>query len=359
MVMTRSPLHAAVVTALVAAEACSAKARQSDLHTSRPLEAVVDQENLQIHTGNDMSPPLGQSFTAGMDGQLVGVRLALEARKNPRDLLVYLSGADALGRARGPVLTSGVVTTNPTAPRSRKWYDVVFTEPYEQSAGEILAIMLVPLPPTSDHGWHDFAMSRDNAYEGGRLYYRGHVAGIGGFESGRLDLAFQTIVSPSGYWNRATWPPSPGRAVRTADRTPREIAGPPAAGKGVGGTDASDPRWDRMKGALLMEEWDLPRMRNVDLALWYNDSRGKPVLFYGTVLADGGGRLYLRWNTFNDTLELYHVREASDSAARCPYPLRGMIKKAARIEADGKTRVIAIGGSGDGGKIFCRATPKE
>ena len=122
------------------------------------------------------------------------------------------------------------------------------------------------------------------------------------------------------------------------------------------GCDSFRHRYDKLKDAMLLEEWDLSALQHCELLLWYS-SEGEPRLIYGTQIDDEkNGVLYMRWNTTTEMLEVFHVSDSRDASATVPYRLKGMLRKQGPIQTTGNPHVIACGAANEG-LIYCRVTP--
>ena len=159
-------------------------------HFGRRVPAV-DQSNRSFSGTQDWGQQIGQSFAAGSDGMLSAVRVAVEQRESPRELLVYVQGADEHGRPTGPVLASGALLIQRNGKQGVQWYEVPLARPYRQTENERLAYLLVPGVPSERFGYFEYGYSKGNAYPRGCIF-----TGIGRYpeRNPSFDLMFETII---------------------------------------------------------------------------------------------------------------------------------------------------------------------
>lgn len=157
------------------------------------LVRVVDQSNKLWDKTNDYGGTLTQTYSAGMDADVVAVRVAIEARENTRELLVTLRNVDEYGYPKGEVLASGVVDVVAKDNAEVVWHEVTFDHPYHQEVGENLCLSLTPSSIKSeDYGYFEYAFSYKNKYTEGRLNSGSRSRRIPS-DDGK-DLCFEIIV---------------------------------------------------------------------------------------------------------------------------------------------------------------------
>jgi len=169
------------------------------------MAAVVDVSQLAYQGVGDISrgDRSGQTFTPTTDGLLVGLRLLVQGGTwGP----TYPAGSDATVRLRelGPngvpletAVAVGHYYRTDVDRNQPKWIDVLFDDPYQQTAGVPLAYMIEDATSGSE-GWSNFGMKNGNPYAGGQMF---HLNWSDPFATVSLaanvyDFAFETLVVP-------------------------------------------------------------------------------------------------------------------------------------------------------------------
>jgi hypothetical protein len=152
---------------------------------------VVDQSNRSLSGTQDWGQQIGQSFTAGVEGMLTALRVAIDQCESPRELLVYLQTADGEGRPTGQVLASGTLLIDAGGKKGVHWYEIPFSRPCHQGKNERLIYLLVPGAPSGAFGYFEYGYSKGDAYPGGCVF-----TGIGRYRERNtdFDLLFETVV---------------------------------------------------------------------------------------------------------------------------------------------------------------------
>lgn len=143
----------------------------------------------------------GQMFEALSDGLLVGVRLVARPASWGGS---YPAGSDSLIRIRElredgvPVyepLAQGLFLRDEFDGTEPQWITVLFDEPYEQSEGERLCLMIEDLSSGRD-GWNDYGLNHNNPYPDGYFFFMDWSGTVGEAPNIRnnTDMAFQTWV---------------------------------------------------------------------------------------------------------------------------------------------------------------------
>jgi hypothetical protein len=117
----------------------------------------------------------GQTFVASVDGSLVGVRLVVQGGKWSGD---YPAGSDTIVRIRGvgadgvplrDALAQGMIRRTDVSPTEARWITILFDQPYSQSAGERLAVMVEDLT-SGPAGWNDYGRQSGDVYPDGQRF---------------------------------------------------------------------------------------------------------------------------------------------------------------------------------------------
>ena len=140
----------------------------------------------------------GQTFTAGQDGELVGIRLLVSGAG-------YTSGpyGSAVRVNLRTVSSNKVVSSSVAATGTRAgdgighnvpvWIEVLFDQPYHQSAGQMLAFTITDLSGGGSKGWNNYGMITGNPYAGGQQFYSFSTSPL---SASNWDMAFETIIVP-------------------------------------------------------------------------------------------------------------------------------------------------------------------
>jgi hypothetical protein len=139
----------------------------------------------------------GQTFTAGLTGQLDQVDLALNGLFNPTTpLTVQIRDGSASGPGGTVLATASVPTSSVTS--SESWVPVAFTALAPVTAGTQYSI--VAFAGATGWAWCSGQAAPDSAYLGGKLYSSPDDTGPGSgpwFEGNpNSDFEFKTYVAP-------------------------------------------------------------------------------------------------------------------------------------------------------------------
>ncbi len=161
----------------------------------------IDQSQQSYITTADLARDgtSGQTFTAGLTCDLLGIRLVVEGSKWSGD---YPYGSDFTvnlrpvinGTPSDNILTSGTLSKDDIELNTPQWLEILFDTPYQQTQGELLAFTILELSGGGGNGWNQYGMEFANPYLPGQQFY--------GFEQGEpltnggIDMAFETIVTP-------------------------------------------------------------------------------------------------------------------------------------------------------------------
>jgi hypothetical protein len=141
---------------------------------------------------NSVTRDIGQTFTAGMTGQLDAVSLPLAASPSPAEVVVTIYAA-SLGQPTGPALATSLATVTGFAFPPPQWTLVTFSPAASVIAGMSYAIVLGPVP--SDFAFVNWATSAADVYEGGTAFVLFDPI-LGPYAARSWDFDFQTLVTP-------------------------------------------------------------------------------------------------------------------------------------------------------------------
>lgn len=158
---------------------------------------VVDQTQPKFKSTDDLSSSgrSGQSFTAGIDAFLYGIRVVIEGKGFSSsaffgsDVVLSLRSVEN-GTPTDNILATGTFSRNELRRNVPQWVTIVFKSPYRQSAGEELAFTLRGLSGGAE-GFNEYG-NTTNAYSSGQMFFD-FTPGQPLPASSR-DFAFQTLV---------------------------------------------------------------------------------------------------------------------------------------------------------------------
>lgn len=171
------------------------------LPTSAHAELVVDQSQTTAESFSDLSSgnQSGQTFTVGMTGNLVGLRLRLMGRTHsggtPGSEFIVSLRKTVDGVPEQEILTTGRLTRRYVPVGGAGWVNVRFDPPYQAAAGEVLAFTVEGVSDGGKFGYNVWGMAGGNPYPGGQMFYGFTPEEPLSTKEGSYDLAFQTIVS--------------------------------------------------------------------------------------------------------------------------------------------------------------------
>lgn len=160
---------------------------------------LIDQSQPNYSYTADLSSygTSGQTFQAGMDGLLVGIRLMVEGRGGSGPygsaFRVDLHQVSFSNVVNPQVLVSGTRQKTGILRVQPQWIEILFDEPYPQTQGQRLAFTIQELSGGGTSGWNQYGMQAGNVYAGGR--YFGHYT-TSPLTTSNTDFAFETIVIP-------------------------------------------------------------------------------------------------------------------------------------------------------------------
>ena len=139
----------------------------------------------------------GQTFRAGMDGLLVGIRLMVEGRGGSGPygsaFRVDLHQVSASNVVNPQVLVSGTRQKTGILHLQPQWIEILFDEPYLQTQGQRLAFTIQGLSGGGTSGWNQYGMQDRDPYWGGQRFPWYSQSPL---EIWNSDMAFETIVIP-------------------------------------------------------------------------------------------------------------------------------------------------------------------
>ncbi len=163
---------------------------------SENSEALPKDQCQPDQTGaTDTSQGMGQTFVAGLDGLLLGVRVKMQRMGDACDLYLRLHHIDPKSNTHAIISSNSFFNGSSIAPSNLLWYTIYFTQPYSQSEGEALAFSFT-FPSTSSRGFNLLAMNTNAPYSAGTraiLQSNGTMGEVGP----PADLVFETLVLPT------------------------------------------------------------------------------------------------------------------------------------------------------------------
>lgn len=182
-----------VLAGIAAMAACGGAHAAEVVDQSQP---VVDLTRGFIGVGGDVEQKLAQTFEAGLDGELVALRLPVVGCGRG-DLVIEIRVAGPDGGPDGPLLNTTRIDPALAPPGGGALHEFRLSAPAPVRAGADYAFTLRMDPLRASCS---FAHSPDGAdlYSGGAFFFEstsnppGWIAGEG--PGGQFDLAFQTVV---------------------------------------------------------------------------------------------------------------------------------------------------------------------
>jgi hypothetical protein len=161
---------------------------------------LIDQSQTNSTFTSDLSSygNSGQTFTPGMDGQLIGIRLKIEGRGYTggpygSDFRVDLHQVSASNVVNPQVLVSGTRQKTGILRLQPQWFEIMFDSPYQQTKGQKLAFTIFELSGGGSNGWNQYGMSSGNVYTGGQWFGSYTTSPL---TASNTDFAFETILIP-------------------------------------------------------------------------------------------------------------------------------------------------------------------
>jgi hypothetical protein len=163
--------------------------------------SLIDQSQTAYSTTADLHSDgsSGQTFTAGTDGDLIGIRLLLEGagynapRPYGSDFQVNLRTVSAQNVVSQTIVATGYQSKTGIERKTVKWFEILFDQPYHQTEGQRLAFTIHELSGGGSNGWNNYALKSANPYAGGQQFYSFSGSPL---SSSTYDMAFETIVVP-------------------------------------------------------------------------------------------------------------------------------------------------------------------
>ena len=139
----------------------------------------------------------GQTFTATQPATLKGIRLYVEGMKRSGNYPFGSSFKVSLhrvlaGKIQNPPITSRIIYKDVLQLGVPVEIDVYFSQPYTQTAGEVLAFTILESSGGGSNGWNEYGMTSGNVYTQGSQFYG--YASDGTYTEGTNDFAFSTII---------------------------------------------------------------------------------------------------------------------------------------------------------------------
>ena len=161
---------------------------------------LIDQSQTNSTFTADLSSSgtSGQTFTAGMDGQLIGIRLKIAGYGHINgpygsDFRVDLHQVSVSNVVNPQVLVSGTRQKTGILDLQLEWFEVMFDSPYQQTKGQKLAFTILGLSGGGASGWNQYGMLSGNPYTGGQWFGSYTTSPL---TAATTDFAFETILIP-------------------------------------------------------------------------------------------------------------------------------------------------------------------
>jgi hypothetical protein len=205
---------------------------------------TIDQSNTASPTLTDRTKIL-QSFTAGVDDDIIGIWIYMRSRYNGIDdytVTLYSYADNCINVA----LTEGTFNES-NVPDTAGWFYIEFDAPHLIEAG-IQYAFLIDTDGTfgSSGGWIDFGIFSENydIYDGGEaLSYNG--TSCSPLNDGKKDFSFQTVVGNNDTGPESTYTPSL-LSIAVQNRFNKRITGIPFtaneinSGRSISGNSSDD-----------------------------------------------------------------------------------------------------------------------
>lgn len=162
------------------------------------MAAMVDQSQTAYARFDDLGNNAGQTFTAGQDGEFVGIRLWVSGAGYVNGPYGSAIRIDLRTVSTNKVVSSNVLTTGYRTVDGIKhnvptWIEILFDQPYHQSEGQKLAFTIVGLSGGGSKGWNNYGMISGNPYGGGQQFYSFSTSPL---SATTYDMTFETLVVP-------------------------------------------------------------------------------------------------------------------------------------------------------------------
>lgn len=265
------------------------------------------------HETGDFGGVISQSFRCARDGRANAVRFFIEARENPRDLLVLLRRADEDGYPIGKVLASGLATVAPGDAGEAVWHEVLLEGDTVLEADTGYALELSPSTPHGGYGYFEYGYTMKDRYPEGRLHLRGH----GRRESpddGR-DLAFAVILEVPDS--------SPGERPEPLAKTSTApgAASAPDLEAEEEEANARDPELSRLLEFLRMHRLDLDGQEGVRVRMWARLEGGGAEWIIDEVITSTPRDIY--YGHSDDGAPVFHLIDADGGGGSRYLPQMG------------------------------------
>lgn len=271
--------------------------------TEIPKVKLVDGAgNMTADKTADFGGNPSQSFKPVRSGTAVAIRLLIEGRENPRDLLLLFRKADLNGYPTGKVLASGLTTIPVAENHEAGWHEVTFDHPVSISHETIYALELIPSTPHSGYGYFEYALSNKDKYPAGRLHTRSPSRRVP--EDDGTDLCFQLILEVSSSES--------GTPVANID-TPASMANtlPPAPAEQQATKKEANPELDRMLRFMRLNRLDLSGYSGQWLRIWTNNDGHPGESIEDRIIPDGKFDIY--YGHSDDGYPIFHMIELDSS----------------------------------------------
>ena len=238
--------------------------------------------NLTADKTADYGGTPSQSFKPERSGKAVAIRLLIEGRENPRDLLVLLRNADMDGFPTGKVLASGLVNIPVSKVHEADWHELHFNHPVNISRETKYAFELMPSTSHQGYGYFEYAYSIGDKYPAGRL----HTGTLGRRvpEDNGNDLCFQLVLEVGSA--------DSGTPVAAAPTQTPKMTTELTAPKQIAPQKEDNPELDRLARFMKLNHLDLSAYSGMRLQIWTNDDGQPGEAIEDAIIPDGKFDVY-------------------------------------------------------------------
>lgn len=159
--------------------------------------SLIDQSQTAYDVTSDLHSDggSGQTFTAGMDGDLIGIRLLLEgagySAPYPYGSDFQVNLVSAQNVVSQTIVATGYQSKTGIEKNTVKWFEILFDQPYQQTEGQKLAFTINELSGGGGNGWNNYAFMSGNPYSADQQFYSFSGSPL---STSNYDMAFETIV---------------------------------------------------------------------------------------------------------------------------------------------------------------------
>ena len=169
----------------------------------------------------------GQTFVAGKDGRLIGIRLLVQGSGSQKhdspigsDIRVELRKIYPNGAIQPKVVAAGIGSKEGLDRQEARWMDVLFDRPYKQRADEKLAFTIKGLSGGGENGYNNYAFTRNDSYSEGQSFLSFSKSPL---RPKKTDMAFETLVAGQDFSNEIVLGPTRNNLMSFSPPPPGEI----------------------------------------------------------------------------------------------------------------------------------------